>query len=425
MMLISEEGEILGITRKNHIVYAPHFYESDYFTQGDEGIPVFDTSIGRVGQIVCFDRHFPESFRTCALKGADFIVTAVANEKIEPCEVFKWEILIPAFQNSVNCLMVNRVGVEGAMDFCGESVFAAPDGTVVAIADDRECILTADLDFERAKELREAKQYLSLRRPEVFELGGAKAEGPASAYTDKEAADTDKAATAGSSETASAGVFDKRYRERFEKLSTTNVSDACDFHGIRGATCGIRPMSESWGRMVGRAVTMKMCAAGETKNRHHLGMNAIVASEPGDIIVIDNGGRLDTSCWGGILANSAKMRRITGVVIDGCCRDLDDILDADFPVYARGCVVATARGRVMEQSTNEMISFGGVQVRPGDVVMCDRSGVVIIPWEHVDEVLEKAEELCGKEEAMLTEILATGDILGTDDKFAYEKMLKR
>ena len=165
-----KEGEILGITKKNHIVYAPHFYEKDYFTPGDEGFPVFDTSIGKVAQIVCFDRHFPESFRTCALKGADFVVTGVANEKIEPCEVFRWEILIPAFQNSMNCLMVNRVGVEGNMDFCGESVFAAHDGTVAAIADDSECLLTADLDFDAARKLREEKQYLSLRRPEVFEL---------------------------------------------------------------------------------------------------------------------------------------------------------------------------------------------------------------------------------------------------------------
>jgi len=79
----------------------------------------------------------------------------------------------------------------------------------------------------------------------------------------------------------------------------------------------------------------------------------------------------------------------------------------------------------MEQSTNEMISFGGVQVRPGDVVMCDRSGVVIVPWERVDEVLDKAEELYDREEAMLAEILASGDLLGTDDKFDYEKMLKK
>ena len=171
MVLIDEHGEILGVTRKNHIVYAPHFYEQDYFTPGDEGFPVFDTSIGKVAQIVCFDRHFPESWRTCALKGADFIVTAVANEKIEPCEVFQWEIRIPAFQNSVHCLMVNRVGLEGSMDFCGESVFAGPDGNVVALADDGEQLLVADLDFEAASKLRKEKQYLSLRRSEVFELG--------------------------------------------------------------------------------------------------------------------------------------------------------------------------------------------------------------------------------------------------------------
>ena len=57
--------------------------------------------------------------------------------------------------------------------------------------------------------------------------------------------------------------------------------------------------------------------------------------------------------------------------------------------------------------------------------MCDRSGVVIVPWERVDEVLGKAEELYDKEEAMLAEILASGDLLGTDDKFDYEKMLKK
>lgn len=218
--------------------------------------------------------------------------------------------------------------------------------------------------------------------------------------------------------------FDVKYRARFEKLSTTNVSDAMDALGIKGSTYGIRPMRESWGKVVGRAVTVKMTAAGETKNKHHLGMKAISVSEPGDIIIIDNGGRLDTSCWGGILANSAKVKGVKAVIIDGACRDLDDCIDIDFPVYARGTVVWTARGRIMEQSTNEMIQFGGVQVRPGDVVMGDRSGVVVVPYERVEEVLDKAEELYEKEEAMVREILACGDVLAVDNKFGYEKMLK-
>ena len=218
--------------------------------------------------------------------------------------------------------------------------------------------------------------------------------------------------------------FDQKYRSRFEKLSTTNVADAEDALGIKGATYGIRPLRESWGKIVGRAITIKTAAAGETKNKHHLGMTAISVAEPGDIIIVDNGGRLDTSCWGGILANSAKARGVGAVVVDGATRDLDDCIEADFPVYARGTVVWTARGRIMEQSTNEMISFAGVQVHPGDVVMGDRSGVVIVPWSHVDEVLKKAEELYEKEEAMVREILSSGDVLSVDNKFGYEKMLK-
>ena len=218
--------------------------------------------------------------------------------------------------------------------------------------------------------------------------------------------------------------FDREYRGRFEKLSTTNVSDAMDALCIKGSTYGIRPMRESWGKVVGRAVTVKMTAAGETKNKHHLGMKAISVSEPGDIIIIDNGGRTDTSCWGGILANSAKAKGVKAGVIDGACRDLDDCIDIDFPVYARGTVVWTARGRIMEQSTNEMIQFGGVQVRPGDVVMGDRSGVVIVPYERVEEVLDKAEQLFEKEEAMIREILESNDVLGVDHKFGYEQMLK-
>ena len=219
--------------------------------------------------------------------------------------------------------------------------------------------------------------------------------------------------------------FDEKYRARFEKLSSTNLSDALDALGLRGETCGIRPMIESWRKILGPAVTMKMTAAGPTPPKNHLGMNAIAAARAGDGIVIDTGGRMDTSCWGGILANAAKYKGIAGTVIDGCCRDLDDCIDAGYTVYARGTVVCTARGRVIEESANQLIQFGGVQVRPGDVVLGDSSGVVIVPQEQVDAVLHKAEELYGKEEAMIAEIRSGADILAVDAKFNYNKMLQK
>ncbi|MGW9018582.1 RraA family protein [Priestia megaterium] len=216
----------------------------------------------------------------------------------------------------------------------------------------------------------------------------------------------------------------EEYRKRLEKLSTTNVSDALDALGLRGSTYGIRPTWEGCKKIVGEAVTVKLVSAGLTKSPNHLGVNAIEAAKEGDIILVDNSGRLDVSCWGGILANGAKEKGIAGVVIDGACRDLDDYVEADFSVYARGAVVATARGRIMEEATNVMVQFGGVQVRSGDIVMADRSGVVIVPREKIEEVLIKAEGLFQKEEDMIREIKNGASMLEVDTKYSYEKMLK-
>jgi regulator of RNase E activity RraA len=219
-------------------------------------------------------------------------------------------------------------------------------------------------------------------------------------------------------------TFDALYLERLKALSSTNVADALDALGLKGATYGICPMWHTMTKIIGPAVTVRLTAAGLTAGKTHLGVKAIEAAKSGDVIIIDNGGRLDTSCWGGILTNGAKMKGVSGVVIDGACRDLDECVDIGFNVYARGSVVATARGRIMEESTNMMIQFGGVQVRPGDIVFGDKSGVVIIPQEKLNEVLTKAEMLFEKEESMVADILAGESMQDVDNKYNYEKMLK-
>jgi regulator of RNase E activity RraA len=219
-------------------------------------------------------------------------------------------------------------------------------------------------------------------------------------------------------------VFSEKYGAVFQRLSTTNVSDALDALGLKGSTYGIRPLWHGFTKIAGPAVTLKMTAAGLTRGKHHLGVKAIDAAREGDVIIIDNGGRLDASCWGGILANGAKIKKIAGVVIDGACRDLDDCVECGFNVYARGTVVATARGRVMEEATNVMIQFGGVQVRPGDIVFGDKSGVVVVPLERLDDVVRKAESLYEKEEAMIADIKSGMSMIEVDEKYNYEKMLK-
>lgn len=211
---------------------------------------------------------------------------------------------------------------------------------------------------------------------------------------------------------------------RLNALSTTNVSDALDKLGVKGAVIGILPVWNC-GKVVGRAVTIKIAPAGLTPSRRHLGIEAIHAAAAGNVIVIDNAGRQDVSCWGGILATAAHLKGITGVVIDGACRDVDDYVEIGFPVYARNPVPVTARNRIMQEAYNVLIQCGGVQVRPGDYIIADRSGVCVIPQERAVEVINIADELLRKEERMVTELKRGVDILEVDATFAYETMLAR
>jgi len=218
--------------------------------------------------------------------------------------------------------------------------------------------------------------------------------------------------------------FDAKYRQRLEKLSTTNIADAMDKVGIRGAVIGIRPMFDC-PKIVGRAVTIKITAAGAVPSKYHLGVRAIASASPGDVIIIDNRGDLNNNCWGEILSMAAKMRGVSGVVVDGAARDIDACREFGFPVYARGTVPITARGRIMEESFNEMIRVGDVQVNPGDIVMADVNGVVIIPQARIEEVLEAAEGLWQKEMAMIEELRKGASILEVDQRYSYETMLKK
>lgn len=212
--------------------------------------------------------------------------------------------------------------------------------------------------------------------------------------------------------------------ERLLKLDTCAVSDGMDRLGLMGATYGVRPM---WPcpKIVGRAVTMKIKPVGLDKAKQHLGTLPIDAAQPGDVIVIDNGGRPDTSCWGGLLALAAKTKGISGVVIDGACRDIDESRDVGFPVYARGAVPMTARGRVTQETYNQEIEFAGVQVHPGDLVIADGSGVVIIPRSKEEEIVRAAEAVAAMEARMAEGIRQGMSVLEVLEKLGYEQMLDK
>ena len=167
-LLITADGEIQGVSKMVHIAQIPAFYEQDYYTPSDTGFRVYDTSHGKIGLVVCFDRHYPESIRTCVLRGAELILIATANTTDEPRDLFECELRAAALQNGVFIAMCNRVGKEGDVTFCGDSTVVDPDGNVIVKAGEGEELVLADIDLSQVEAARRKRPYLSLRRPELY-----------------------------------------------------------------------------------------------------------------------------------------------------------------------------------------------------------------------------------------------------------------
>lgn len=167
-ILIDKDGAVLGVQKMVHIAQAEQFYEQDYYTPSDTGFQVFETGLGRIGIVVCFDRHYPESIRTEAIMGADLILIPTVNTKQEPMEMFEMELCVQAFQNSVMIAMCNRVGREDGMDFAGESLVVSAEGKTIQKADDSEKLVYVDIEPGEAEKIRRSKPYLSLRRTELY-----------------------------------------------------------------------------------------------------------------------------------------------------------------------------------------------------------------------------------------------------------------
>ena len=192
---------------------------------------------------------------------------------------------------------------------------------------------------------------------------------------------------------------------QFTALEVATVSDALDACGLPPGQGGLRPM---WGRpkVTGFAVTVELEPLSGEHSGAHILTGVIARAGPDDVIVVANGGRTDVSSWGGIVSAGAAVRSVRGVITDGACRDVGQARELGFPVFARAQVPVTARGRLRQKSAGEPILVGDVMVRPGDVVMADEGGVVVVPRERATEVLDTAHRLAERETAIEAEVRA-------------------
>jgi 4-hydroxy-4-methyl-2-oxoglutarate aldolase len=169
--------------------------------------------------------------------------------------------------------------------------------------------------------------------------------------------------------------------EKFRNIPTTCISDAME--GLNNLNPAIKPLKESY-NLAGRAVTVKIPVGDNLAV-----LKAIRQSKPGDILVVDAKGDTYRAIAGDFVVGMAQTLGIAGLVVDGVIRDIVGIKALNLPVFSRGTTVA-ASGKAGVGEVNVPISCGGVSVQPGDILVGDADGVVVIPQTIEHEVLKKS-----------------------------------
>jgi 4-hydroxy-4-methyl-2-oxoglutarate aldolase len=188
------------------------------------------------------------------------------------------------------------------------------------------------------------------------------------------------------------------------EVDTGTLSDALDRLGLPGAIWELTLLTGP-ARVLGRAVTVRldMVAAQSVPSSRHLCTAAIESGGTGSVVVVSHPGG-HAAGWGGLLSLAATLRGISGVIVDGPCRDVNQARELGFPIVARSATPVTARGRIAEVSWNETVDVAGVAVRPGDLVLADSSGVVVVAQAHEVEVLAEAGAIADREAEMVRQL---------------------
>jgi regulator of RNase E activity RraA len=176
-------------------------------------------------------------------------------------------------------------------------------------------------------------------------------------------------------------------------LSACSVSDALDAQTGGGILDGIHAMTPC-GVVIGFAFTVTFEEGPGPFNEY------LSSVPPHSVLILDGGGRTDLSLWGAIISTEAHRLEMSGTLINGACRDLTELAEITYPVFARGRTPRSGRGAVHTVGVDVPLSIGGVSVNPRDLIVADRDGVVIVPHRHAEQVLNRARRITRRDEAI-------------------------
>ncbi len=219
----------------------------------------------------------------------------------------------------------------------------------------------------------------------------------------------------------SAPTADEPIIAAFKKTYPASVSDAVELVTGKNGTMGHDMKPYIGGAMVGRAVTSLVKPAPPEQatpalsTKHSVEM--IDNAKPGEVGVIVMEGTLDIAAMGNLMATAAKVRGMAGMVLDGAIRDIWDVRRMGLTVYARSASPRTAVGHYATVARNIEVQCGGVTVRPGDIIVADEDGVVVVPQERAEDVLKKAQEIDAREKGMFPFIRQFKSLTKAIEKF--------
>ena len=204
-----------------------------------------------------------------------------------------------------------------------------------------------------------------------------------------------------------------------EKLNSSLLSDVLDGMGIRNQCMGlgIRPVYPC-AIVVGRAHTMLMVEIYEPEqDTFKLQLEGIDALKKDDLMVVSSNGSSSAALWGELLSTAAKCRGASGAVIDGLARDIKQIEEMKFPVFAAGIRPISSKGRVVAIGYGCRIRCGGVNVEEGDLVVGDVDGITVVPDTAIEEAVERALERASSEKKTRKELLAGSTLSAVYSKY--------
>lgn len=193
-------------------------------------------------------------------------------------------------------------------------------------------------------------------------------------------------------------------------LDSCAVSDALDTLGLPGAVTALKPMWPAGTVLAGRVRTVTAAPKVTAGPATHIATPLVAITEPDDVVVIDNHGRTDVSCWGGLLAEAAVRRGVAGVIVDGACRDVQESEALKLPVFARTAVPVSARGRIVQAAMDERIQIAGISVAPQDFVLADVNGVVFVAAGEAERVVGLAQRIAEREARMAEAVRSGRDV---------------